>query len=262
MNTTLLLDLPGSSSGAVEVFLFLLTVIVSFLAYWLTIESRTLQGRFARRFGDERGSLYFFIFNKLWGTLWFGIVCTALALLLFPGTGLKGFGLTLPPAGEPAVRTLIWCAVLLPLLTAGTWLGSRGKARKNGDFGRYPEIRMSTWTPGTLAIHIGLWCLYLLAYESMFRGTLLFSMASRLGWWPAVGINVALYSAAHVPKGAGEAVGALVLGFFLCLITLSTGSVVVAFLAHAALALTNGLGAFHFRKDMSFRSSIKNQEGT
>ena len=262
MNGIFLLEPPEADSAGIAVFLFLLTCIVSFLAYWLTIESRSLQDRFSRRFGEERGSLYFFIFNKAWGFLWFGIVCTLLALVLFPGFHPRDFGLSLPAKGAATSRTILWCALLLPLFVIGTWLGSRGKAAKKADFGRYPEIRMSRWKASTLVIHISMWCTYLLAYELMFRGTLLFSMAGSLGWWPAVGINVVFYSAAHVPKGAGEAIGALVLGFLLCLITLSTGSIIVAFLAHAALALTNGLGAFHFREDMTYISSGKNKKGT
>ena len=234
------------------VFLFLVVVIVSFLSYWLTIESAAVRGRFEARYGRERGSLRFFVFNKLWGFLWFGVVCTAAALLLFPGSGVADFGLILPRGGAPAVRTLLWCVVLVPACVFGGFRKNRKIARAGGNFGRYPEIRVSEWTNRTVAIHVGLWSLYLLAYELMFRGTLLFPLAAILGIWPAIGINTALYSAFHVPKGAGEAVGALFLGFLLCLITLSTGSIVVAFLVHVALAVSNGLFAFRFRPDMSY----------
>jgi membrane protease YdiL (CAAX protease family) len=99
------------------------------------------------------------------------------------------------------------------------------------------------------------WFLYLFAYELLFRGTLLFILASVIGPWPAVGVNVALYTAVHVPKGRQEAVGALPLGFLLCLITLSTGSIVVAVLAHAAIAIANGLFALHYRSDMGWGDS-------
>lgn len=236
----------------IRVFLLLITVLVSFLAYWLTIESPAVRARFEKRFGQERGSFVFFIFNKTWGFFWFGIVCTAAALILFPGHGLSGFGLDLPASGLPAVVTIVSCLVLVPASILGGWNKNRRIGRTTGEFGRYPEIQERRWTRSTVTVLVVFWSLYLLGYEAMFRGTLLFPLAEALGIWPSIGINTALYSAFHVPKGAGEAVGALFLGFLLCLITLMTCSAVTAFLVHVALAVSNDLFAFRFRPDMRY----------
>jgi membrane protease YdiL (CAAX protease family) len=249
-------------AGDARAFLFLLAVIVSFLAYWLTIESSAVKGGFSRRFGEERGSVLFFIFNKLWGVFWFGIVCTTAALLLFPGHGLADFGFAMPASGPSLQSSLAWSAALALILVLGNWMRCRKIARTGRDFGRYPEIRARAWTMPILCADVGLWLVYLLAYELLFRGTLLLPLAQELGPWPAVGINIALYSAVHVPKGAGEAVGALLLGFLLCLITLATGSILVAFTAHAALAVSNELFAFHYSPGMRYAGSRRAEAGT
>ncbi len=250
-----LFDLRRCESRGLDIFFLLLVVITAYLIYWFTIENRSLKEHFAAKWGKEKGSLLFFIFNKSWGVFLFGPLCTIAAHLLFPGYGLADFGFSLPAAGEAGRAAILWSISLVPFLAGLTWLGGRKTARSGGNFGRYPEIGMSLWGAGTFAIHSGFWILYLVAYELLFRGILLFPLAAAVGPWPAIGINMALYSAVHIPKGAGEAVGALFLGLLLCIITLQTGSIIVAVLAHIALAVTNGLSAFHYREDMRFGRS-------
>ncbi len=250
-----LFDLAACESRGLDIFFMLLCAAVSYLIYWFVIENGKLKEAFDRRWGDGGGSLRFFIFNKSWGVLWFGLVCTIAAKSLFPGLSLADMGFALP-AGKAALRaTLLWSITLLPLLLLLTWAGARKTAHSGTGFGRYPEIGLSVWGPETFAIHAGFWILYLTAYELLFRGILLFPLAMALGPWPAIGINLAIYSAVHIPKGATEAVGALFLGLLLCIITLQTGSILVAVLAHTVLALTNGIAAFAYRSDMRMRSA-------
>ncbi|GAB1455697.1 hypothetical protein MASR2M48_10040 [Spirochaetota bacterium] len=239
------------------VFLMLLTFIMSFLAYWLVIENPAVRASFIRHRGEESGAVRFFVFNKLWGTLLFGIVCTIVALIMYPASSLSDFGLNLPLPGSSALKTLAWSLGLsLPLVLAN-YLRSKKTARTNGNFGRYPEIQTASWNVCIVVIEIALWSLYLFSYELLFRGTLLFTLIGSLGFWPAIGINIALYSAVHVPKGAAEAIGALALGFVLCLITIDTGSILVAIIVHIALAVSNDLFSFHFRKDICWEGSLK-----
>jgi len=243
----------SSNTQGLDLFLMLFVCIVSFMAYWFTIESNKIREWFERRYGKDSTAIRFFAFNKLWGTLWFGVICTLAAFLIFPGSTVADFGFRLPSSGSPAIVTLVSTATLSLLLVAANFYRSR-KIGKNGTgFGRYPEIRLSVWSYGTVALDAGLWSLYLLAYELMFRGTLFLPLVGRLGLWPAIGVNIALYSAVHVPKGAGEAIGALILGFVLCFITFYTKSIATAFLVHAALAVSNDLFAFCFRPDMRLK---------
>ena len=63
------------------------------------------------------------------------------------------------------------------------------------------------------------WAIYLFGYEFLFRGILLFPLAETVGVWPAIAVNIALYSATHIPKGLDETLGAIPLGLVLCWLT-------------------------------------------
>lgn len=228
-----------------SLFLLYLSGIIFFLAYWLPIDSPATVRWFNDRFGTDRGSVLYYIFNKGWGALLFGIFAPAAAVLIIPSLNLADLGLRF--FGPRPLLVLMCTAALCPTAVLTAWLSSRKKT----DFGRYPEIRKKVWTGNTLIIHITGWTVYLLAYELFFRGVLLFPVALIIGPWGAAGINAALYSAAHVPKGPQEAVGALFLGVLLSLLTLHTGTIWIAFWVHLALALPNGLFALHYRRDMS-----------
>ncbi len=226
-------------------FLLYLSGIIFFLSYWLPIDSPKVVGWFSDRFGPDRGSVYYFVFNKGWGALLFGIFAPAAAALIFPPFELADLGLRF--FGPRPLLVLMCTLALCPAAVLAAWLSSRKKT----DFGRYPEIRKNVWSGRTLLIHVAGWTVYLLAYELFFRGVLLFPVALIIGPWGAAGINAALYSAAHIPKGPQEAVGALFLGVLLSLLTLHTGTIWIAFWVHLALALPNGIFALYYRRDMT-----------
>ena len=236
-------------SGSHASFTWLLVgITISFMGYWFTVESQVLKEWLKKTFGADRGALIWFIGNKKLGTFLFGFVVTILALVLFPKIRLASLGLRFPVSSRGWLLS-IFLTVVLALVS---WNKNRKIARTTGDFGRYPEIDIPNWSIYTVVLHVFLWALYLLAYEFMFRGVLLFISIEVVGFPIAVGINLALYGLAHVPKGTQEAIGALVLGYVLCILTYESNSVFFAWIIHCALAITNGLSAFHYRPDMHF----------
>lgn len=237
-----------SEHGAAFTWL-LVSITLCFMLYWFTVEHGGLRRWLKQSYGEHRGAIMWFVGNKVLGTVLFGVVSTLLAVLLFPGTPLSAMGLTMPKpqVGWPLASVLTLVFILV------SWNKNRKIAKTHKDFGRYPEIDIPLWSRSTIAIHIVLWSLYLLAYEFMFRGVLLFISIDMVGFPMAVGINIALYGLAHVPKGIQEAVGALILGYILCVLTYASGSVFFAWIIHCALAITNGLSAFHYRQDMQFK---------
>jgi membrane protease YdiL (CAAX protease family) len=96
------------------------------------------------------------------------------------------------------------------------------------------------------------WTLYLIGYEFLFRGILLFPLVSEIGVWPAIAINTAMYSATHIPKGLNEAVGAVPLGIVLCLLTLMTGTLWIAIVVHIVMAWANSFSSVFHHPDMTF----------
>jgi membrane protease YdiL (CAAX protease family) len=71
--------------------------------------------------------------------------------------------------------------------------------------------------------------------------------------WPAITINSALYSATHIPKGLDETIGAIPLGFVLSLLTISSGTIWIAFIVHVVMAWTNTFTALKFHPDMKIQ---------
>jgi len=219
-------------------------ITLCFLVYWFVSKSAAVRSFFYRRYDPDRASVVHITFNRMFGFLMLGIV-PALACLAF----LSGFTLTDNGLGYKTgslLFTVGWIAGLsVPVVLTGYL-----NASKPANLANYPQIRARVWTTRTLLVNAAGWALYLLAYEFLFRGVLLFPLAASLGAWPAVAVNVALYSATHIPKGLNEAAGAIVLGLLLCLLTLASGSIWIAFFVHLAMAWTNSFASLKFHPDM------------
>jgi membrane protease YdiL (CAAX protease family) len=116
----------------------------------------------------------------------------------------------------------------------------------------YPELRLKNWTSTGLAVAIGGWILYLTAYEYLFRGLLLFTCIEAFGLWPAAVINLALYSALHLPKGMKEAIAAIPFGALICYLTIKSGSILPAIFIHVLQAVSCELFCIYRNPEMKF----------
>ena len=149
---------------------------------------------------------------------------------------------------ETTLFTLAWtlglCVLVIPLAFFSA------KSPKN--FVNYPQIRTKVWGKKTLFLSLLGWAIYLFGYEFLFRGVLFVPLVEPLGLWPAIAINVALYSATHIPKGLDETIGAIPLGIVLCLLTVASGTIWIAFIVHLAMAWTNNLTALKHNPDINY----------
>jgi hypothetical protein len=164
-----------------------------------------------------------------------------LAFAILPIVAFRAMGAGLPGlsalgAGEPS-RWLGPCAALCVLGGAIGFLSRKGSA----DIANYPQYLPPRWNAGSLALEIGSWAAYLLAYEFAFRGIFLACLLPA-GAYTAVAAETALYAFAHLPKSVKEAAGAVGFGIVASLLTLAFGTLYPAFLIHLALALANDLG--------------------
>jgi membrane protease YdiL (CAAX protease family) len=116
----------------------------------------------------------------------------------------------------------------------------------------YPELRLKEWGPASLVIDMCGWILYLSGYEFLFRGLLLFSCFNAFGLWPAVVINLTLYSTLHLPKGMKEAIAAVPFGAMLCYLTLESNSILPAILLHSVQAISCDLFCIRRNPGMRF----------
>ena len=126
------------------------------------------------------------------------------------------------------------------------------QGRRPAHYGVYPLIRYKKWTPGLLAVSLITSSLFIIGYEFMFRGFLLFALVPVTGVWLAVAINVLIYALAHIHKGLGETIGSVPFGILLCWITLESGNFWAIMVIHLTLSLSADLVALKANPQMHF----------
>jgi membrane protease YdiL (CAAX protease family) len=219
-----------------------------FIIFWFTGKSNQLLQSLIERYGTARGQCLHIYLKRFVGILCFGLI-PALVLLntaffSWPDSSLQRFSWAdYGVAATFSSESFYWTLGLSALLI---FLTSRSALQPN-NLAQYPEIRVLPWSRNLLIWSALSWIGYLIAYELLFRGFLLFSCVRAFGAISAVVINAAIYALVHVPKGAKEGIGAIPLGLLLCYITLETETIWVAVLVHIVLALSNEWFSLKYR---------------
>ena len=225
----------------------LLLTLVFFSIYWFTSKSEKIKKRFYDKYDHDQASLKHIFFTKYFGFISMGILPTIFCLFFLPELTLADLGLTF--IYKTAQFSIFWISGLSVLIIPLVYFS----AKKPKNLVNYPQIRAKVWTKKMIFINALGWFLYLFGYEFLFRGVLLIPLIEPLGMWPAIAINIALYSATHIPKGLDETVGAIPLGFVLCLLTISSGTIWIAFIVHVVMAWTNTFTALKFHPEMNLK---------
>ncbi len=153
------------------------------------------------------------------------VVAEALA-----GIELIGEGVRTPPGLSTAACLAGALAVLGPILWAS---GRTASVQAN-----QPEVRAPVQPPDMVLRGWIAWAIYLLGYEYLFRGALLFGLAATLGAWPALAITTALYALVHLPKPMlGETLGSVAMGFVFGAMALGTGAIWAPWLLHLGIVV-------------------------
>ena len=225
----------------------LLLTLVFFSIYWFTSKSEKIKKRFYDKYDHDQASLKHIFFTKYFGFISMGILPTIFCLVFLPELTLADLGLTF--IYKTAQFSIFWILGLSILIIPLVYFS----AKKPKNLLNYPQIRAKVWTKKMVFINALGWFLYLFGYEFLFRGILLIPLIEPLGMWPAIAINIALYSATHIPKGLDETVGAIPLGFVLCLLTISSGTIWIAVIVHVVMAWTNTFTALKFHPEMNLK---------
>lgn len=216
-----------------EVLFSLVWVVASFYLYW-PLFNRFLHEKATRKI----------IAGRLYGAFLFGGV--PVVFLLFSSEKMgEDLGLQLP-VGVPVWHLLAIAAVLLvvPL--------SFFQSRSTVNLQDFPQIREKIWTPRLVFWNVLSWMIYLVGYEILFRGLLLFPLVEHFGFWIAMILNVGFYSLSHAVKNFREGLGTIPIGFFLALIAWKTESVFYPILFHWAMAVGNSIFSIRHHPDMKF----------
>ena len=245
MYQTLDVDL-GWKEGDLITFLPVVLSLVFFVIYLFTAQSEGIKKLFYARYSIDEASVKHIFFTKLFGFISMGVLPLVICILMLDGTTPSDYGLTIIP--KTTFFSVVWTLGLTVLVVPIAYMS----AKKPKNLVNYPQIRAKVWTEKSVFINAQGLALYLFGYEMLFRGTLLFPLTVAIGVWPAIAINIALYSATHIPKGLDETIGAIPLGLVLCLLTLMSGTIWIAFLVHVAMAWTNSFNALKFHPEINF----------
>jgi membrane protease YdiL (CAAX protease family) len=216
---------------------------IGFIIYWFLALSPKIKASFFAKYDAETAWIRFVFFQKMAGVVFCGIVPAITVLCLLPYS-LADYGL------KPGdwMMSLKWGGIMCILIFIINYFATKNPENLKN----YPQMRVMHWHGKRILINSFAWTAYLLAYEFMFRGILLISCYHALGFWPAVAVNLSLYSATHIPKGLNETIGAIPYGLLLCYVTIASGSIAVSFITHLALALSNDYFSVHHSREMKF----------
>jgi membrane protease YdiL (CAAX protease family) len=114
------------------------------------------------------------------------------------------------------------------------------------------QINISEWSVSLFLINVTGWIIYLAGYEFLFRGILLFECNSSFGFWPAIAINIAVYSAIHMVYGKEQTFGALIFGGIACFLTLSYGTLLIPIIMHVSLSVFSDYFSIRYNENLSF----------
>lgn len=228
-----------------EVVLLMGGGLLLLLLFLFLNHARWFGAFFRRLFPGLRKESVVALSEKAGGVWWLGVVPILLFAMLFPLYKLHWM------IGVFSINMLWWFLALAPLPVLIAWFNSKSPIHQE----QYPQVREPEWSNRLLRVDLGMWMLYLLGYEAFFRGFLLFGLMDlQVPVWIAIAINTVIYSLAHIPKGKGEAFGAIPLGVLLCLAAISTGSFWVPFAVHVVMAWSNEL--FTLKHHRTIHSSL------
>ena len=244
-----MIDYPAPNPNLLSGTIAIATATLAFLIYILMVSSERFGRGIRRKYSDRAVAIRRILFQRVLGAVVYGFIPFLIIILVFRSP-LVQYGF----AGDNLMKSFLWW---MPVAVVGIILSYFG-ARTEKNLAMYPQIRVREWNSGLLVVSALSWITYLIGYEFLFRGYLLFSCLESFGYWPAIIINVCLYSLFHVHKGSREAIGSLFFGFLLCYLTLHLGSFWIAIFVHVTMALSNEWFSLGFQPEMNL---IKNANG-
>lgn len=243
---------PSLSGGIAPIYL----ALIGFVVFWFISKSEKIKAHYFIKYDHDKAWLRFIYMTKWVGFLSMGLLPLLILFIIEPNRGLAYYGLNFRT--DTLLFNLVLCIVLAAILIP---LASFS-AKKPKNLVNYPQIRARNWDATTFRLNLIGWAIYLFGYELLFRGILLFPLVEAYGIWLAIAVNVALYSATHIPKGLDETIGAAPLGFLLCILTLMAGNIWIAFVVHVIMAWTNSLTALKHHPQIHYNKWQQNASKT
>ncbi len=225
-------------------FIAVTCLTVGYIITFFLSQSVVVRNYLNHKYREVNAGLWWFLFQKMTGFVFLGLI-PLLIFIVILGVHPYDYGLSF----KNFAGSLLWIGILSVIIVIINFIA----ARHPDNLKTYPQIRIKQWSGSLFLLSAVGWMVYLFGYELMFRGLLLFSCLPVFGYWPSIAVNVSFYSLVHIPKGLRESLSSLLLGFVLCVLTIWTGSIWIAFFTHCVLAITNDIFSIYFNPDMQLK---------
>ena len=174
-----------------------------------------------------KSEIRLFLTKKILGFTFLGII-PGIIYLFISDSGFERFGCNFEAISSNILIFIILIVIILSLLFIN---------QKNNPENSSLQINYANWNLYLYMISSFGWIIYLIAYEFLFRGILLWECFDSFGFWPAIAINIVIYSAIHMVSGKEQAIGALIFGFIACYFTLTRETILIPIIMHITLSL-------------------------
>ena len=221
--------------------IIILTVIVYFI-YFYFVTSGLPEKYCSSIIERARREMALFLVKKISGFLILGLIPGVL-YYLFLNRDFGKFGFST----NHFISNLYNLILLTIVITIILFINQKAN-RQNSSL----QINLSDWNIILFLINTTGWIIYLVGYEFLFRGILLFECYNSFGFWPAIAINIAIYSAIHMVNGKDQTFGALIFGGIACYLTLSSSSLLIPIIMHVSLSLISDYFSISYNKNLSF----------
>jgi membrane protease YdiL (CAAX protease family) len=219
------------------------TLTIGFLIYLTVYLSPKVKAGLNAKYGEMKGLTNWVFLVKLLGFVLLGVI-PALIIVFVLKQPLARYG-----AGPMTATGWYWMIGLSLFVLILNIL----QGRRPANYDIYPLIREKEWSTGLVAASGITSTLFIVGYEFMFRGFLLYSCIPLMGVEVAIAVNVIIYSFAHIHKGMQETIGSVPFGILLCYITLTTGSFWAIMVAHSILSLSADFVGLYANPEMRFK---------
>lgn len=215
---------------------------LGFVLYYFASTSQAVKKYLEKNYKPESQQILQVLIDKILGFFFLGVM-PALSVISLLGIPLLDMGFKVQDSPISIVWTIVLCVAIFVL----NFIIPKSEQHLE----LYPQMRLTEWKWKHLLLDSLGWVAYLISYEFLFRGMLLFVLVPVWGVWPAILVSTSLYALAHVPIQMKEAFGAFPFGIFLAMITLYTGSIWMAFFIHLSLAVSNNLFCVYHHPKMT-----------
>ncbi len=224
-----------------KVAIVIIGTLLFFYIYFYFSGSGFLEKRILRPASVKNYVLHF-LSKKASGFLLLGLI-PGIIYFSFVETSFGAFGLTV----HHLISTF-WIVLILSVITISVAYFNQKANPENNSL----QIPIKKWNFWLFSINSLGWIIYLIAYEFLFRGILLYECNIAFGYWAAIAINTAIYSAIHMVNGKEQAIGALVFGPIACYFVLKFGTLWIPIFMHIALSLSADFFSIRFNPDLSY----------